>query len=157
MYFESYREEAILPKTVEGRFETKVNDVQPGTMKDGTRFTRVDLIINAQGYPHVSLFLTDGPNFNAHFTAFCDTFGLPRGNQNFEQWKGQKGWLDISVVEKDGYKNMRPSYILDENGWVVRPNNTQPQQAAPQQPQYNPAPQQPQMYGAMSEGEDIPF
>lgn len=102
MYFNDYKEEPILPKAVEGRYETKINDIQPGNMKDGTPFTRVDLIINAQGYPHVSLFLTSGANFNAHFTAFCDTFGIPRGNSNFESWKGKKGWLDISIVEKTG-------------------------------------------------------
>ena len=62
---------------------------------------------------------------------FFDTFNLPRGDQNCESWRGKRGVIHINLAKKDGYTNMIPRYILDENGYVKKSNNLQP--AAPMQ------------------------
>ena len=169
MYFEDYKAEAIKPRMIakEGVYLCKVGEITPGKTTDEngntTRWTRIDLIINAEGQPHTSLFLTEGKDFDAKCTAFYDTFGIPRGSCNFEEWKDRRGYMDIKLRKKDGYTNMVPYFVLDENGWVKKPQ----QQAQPVQQQYAPQPQRPaqysqpqqQSYGGSDQGfpDDIPF
>lgn len=122
---------AIVPK--EGVYAVKITNASVGTMEDGKRFIRVETIVNADGFPALSLFLTEGEKFDGVATAFFDTFSLQRNTWNFATWKGATGFVNIKLKEKNGYMNMIPSYILDEHGFVVR---RQPQaQAQPQQQQ----------------------
>lgn len=137
-YYEDYMPDAlranIVPK--EGIYLCKVSDVITGTMDDGKRYTQVKCVINCEGNPVVSIFLTEGNNFNGNLTAFYDTFQIPRNEYNFDAWKDKRGYLRINLVKKGEYTNMVPRYILDENGFVVRPTPNKAAHAQrPQQPQ----------------------
>lgn len=134
MWIDSYQPDNIKPGTVkqEGDYEVMILGVKSGTISEsGKRFLQIMCKIRAEGEPRISLFLTEGPNFNATATAFFDTFNLPRGDQNCESWRGKRGFIHINLAKKDGYTNMIPRYILDENGFVKKSNNLQP--AAPMQ------------------------
>lgn len=156
-WIDDYREEAIKPNIVEheGNYQLKVAGAKIGSFegKNGEaskRYYQVDCIINAPGFPHVSIFLTEGNSFNAVATAFFDTFGIAYGNFNYSSWTGHKGWMYIGLKKKGEYTNMEPRYILDDNGRVMRAVETpQTPQQAPQQPM---TPSAPQM-----NDEEIPF
>lgn len=157
-YWENdYKPEPYIAKEVpaEGIYYCKVNEVTYGN-KDGKRWTKIDLIIKSDGRPHVSLFLTEGENFNQQCTAFWDTFGITRGEKETKNWIGKYGYMNIKFRFKDGYKNMVPYYIYDENGWVKKPtaSHSQPQNA---QPPVQQAPQQYQDYDNLSPDDDIQF
>lgn len=124
-YFESYKQESIKPRRVphDGDYLCMVIGVKFGNTKDGARYTQITCKIKSDGEPRVSLFLTEGDNFNAKATAFYDTFGIDRGNENTKSWIGKKGYLHIALVQKDGYTNMQPSYILNEDGYVCQPGH----------------------------------
>ena len=122
---------AIVPK--EGIYAIKITNASIGTMDDGKRFIRVETIVNSEGFPALSLFLTEGEKFNGVATAFFDTFNLQRNTWNFETWKGATGYVNIKLKEKNGYMNMIPSYILDENGFVVRKDSYKQPQVQQQQ------------------------
>lgn len=157
-YFESYQAEAFKPNIVdkEGRYEIKVDKVLFSGPQDEKRYTRIDCIIRAAGYPHISLFLTEGKSFNATLTAFYDTFNIPRGSSNTDEWIGAKGFIDITFKEKDGYKNMIPHYITGPDGYVVRPGQTVQQQNSPAIPMQQ---QVAQVFGgeALPDDGEIPF
>ena len=129
-YFEDYNEEPlranIVPK--EGIYLCKISEILQGTMDDGKRYVQVKCLIKSEGTPIVSIFLTEGNNFNGNLTAFYDTFNIERGNMNIESWKEKRGYLKICLVKKGEYTNMVPRYILDENGYV---KHQQSQQSAP--------------------------
>lgn len=151
MWIDSYQPESIKPGIVkqEGDYEVMILGVKSGTISDsGKRFVQIMCKIRAEGEPRISLFLTEGPNFNATATAFYDTFNIQRGDQNCESWRGKRGVIHINLAKKDGYTNMIPRYILDENGYVKR---TDSQTAAPIQQNVN--------YETVSMDElgDIPF
>lgn len=158
-YFEDFQPEAIRAKIVpkEGVYLCKVSEITQGNLEDGRRYVRVQCVVNSEGHPIVSLFLTEGESFNGNLTAFCDTFSIQRGNYDFDAWKDKRGYLKILLQKKGEYTNMVPRYILDENGYVVRPTPNLPQNTG-----YNQAPQQ-RHYGSMGpvqgdeEIEDIPF
>lgn len=158
-YFNNYQEAAIQAGYVdhEGDYEIMILGTQEGSTNDGTAFMRVMCKVNAPGEPPISIFLTDGKNFNGNFTAFCDTFGLPRGNTDFQSWRGKRGIVHINLVKKDGFTNMIPRWILDEHGYVVRNGHN----AAPQK-NYQQQPAQQQPYGSTTQSQedewgDIPF
>lgn len=164
-----YQPEAITPNIVErdGDYALKILDVTTGTIpanpeknQPEKRFYRVECMIAAKGYPKISVFLTEGNNFNAIATAFFDTFGIAYGNWNTEMWKGLEGAMHIALTQKNGRKEMLPTYIVDGNGRVVRRMAPQSQpMSAPQ-----PMPQQAPMGNGNSFGagpalndETIPF
>lgn len=162
-YFNNYQEEAIRPGYVEreGDYEVMILGTQEGNTGDGTPFMRVMCKVNAPGEPPLSIFLTDGPKFNSQFTAFCDTFGLPRGNTDFASWRGKRGVVHIMLTKKDGFTNMVPRWILDDKGYVIKGGNrpaAQNYQPQPVQQNY-----QSQGYGSTTQaqeedwGNDIPF
>lgn len=162
MWVTEYTPEAIRANTVkaEGIYQLKVMNVKTGSMKPkngeqyGKKYFQVECIINAEGYPKVSVFLTEGPGFNGEATAFFDTFGIRRGNFNAEEWRDHIGLMFIKLETKDGYTNMRPRYNLDANGNYINPN-TQQQSPAPQyQPQNTSQPQYQQQEDSFG---DIPF
>lgn len=127
-YFEDYVSEPlranIVPK--EGIYLCKINEIVQGTMDDGKRYVQVKCLIKCEGTPVVSIFLTEGNNFNGNLTAFYDTFNIERGNMSIETWKDKRGYLKICLVKKGEYTNMVPRYILDENGYVKHPQGQQP-------------------------------
>lgn len=131
-YFEDYVSEPlranIVPK--EGIYLCKINEIVQGTMEDGKRYVQVKCLIKSEGTPVVSIFLTEGNNFNGNLTAFYDTFNIERGNMSIETWKDKRGYLKICLVKKGEYTNMVPRYILDENGYVKHPQAQQPAPAA---------------------------
>lgn len=131
-YFEDYNAEPlranIVPK--EGIYLCKISEIVQGQMDDGKRYVQVKCLIKSEGIPVVSIFLTEGNNFNGNLTAFYDTFNIERGNMNVESWKDKRGYLKISLVKKGEYTNMVPRYILDENGYVKSPQGQQPAPAA---------------------------
>lgn len=131
-YFEDYNAEPlranIVPK--EGIYLCKISEIVQGQMDDGKRYVQVKCLIKSEGTPVVSIFLTEGNNFNGNLTAFYDTFNIERGNMNVESWKDKRGYLKISLVKKGEYTNMVPRYILDENGYVKHPQGQQPAPAA---------------------------
>lgn len=144
-WIDDYHEEAIKPNIVdhEGNYQLKIAGAKTGSFegKNGEpakRYFQVDCIINAPGFPHVSIFLTEGKNFNAVATAFFDTFGIQYGNFNYNTWINLKGWMRIELKQKGEYINMDPRYILDENGRVMRA--VEAPQAVPQQPMTPSAP-----------------
>lgn len=124
-YYESYQAQPVRYNLVpnEGRYQIKIDKVMESEPGTSPRYTRIDCVINADGRPHISLFLTEGQNFNGNATAFFDTFGITRGNFDYNSWLGIKGWIDITFKKKDGFTNMVPHYILNEEGYVVRPGN----------------------------------
>ena len=158
-----YQPEAITPNMVEreGDYMLKIMETTTGVIsakpernESEKRYYRVECIIGARGYPKISIFLTEGKNFNSIATAFFDTFGIAYGNWNTEQWKGLEGAMHISITEKNGRKEMFPTYIVDGNGRVVRRMAPQSQpMSAPQ-----PMPQQvPMGNGNFDQLGDIPF
>lgn len=157
-FFNDYEPKAIQPGYVaqEGDYEVMILGVKDGTTPDGAAYKQVVCKINYPGEPHISLFLTEGRNFDGQFTAFCDTFGIIRGDQNFQSWTAKRGWIHINLTKKDGFTNMVPRWILDERGYVKRVNGL-PQPPAEQQQQ---PVQQQQSFGAVTNDEDwgdIPF
>lgn len=136
-FFNDYQVQAITPGHVEaeGDYEVMILGCEDGKTPDNAAFKRVVCKINYKGEPRISIFLTEGKNFNGNFTAFCDTFGLQRGDTNFSEWRGKRGWIHINLVKKDGFINMVPRWILDEKGFVKNPQqrvqavNIQPKQA----------------------------
>lgn len=157
-YFDTYQAEPIRAKIVpkEGIYLCKVGDITFGQTTDGSEYTRIDCIINSDGFPHVSIFLTAGESFNAMATAFYDTFGIPRGDQNVESWKGKRGYLDIKFKMKDGFKNMIPYFVRDSDGWVTAPNGAKPTaQIAQAQKPVQTYVQQEESYGG-SQSQDFP-
>jgi len=135
MYFENYQPENIKPSVVkqEGEYQVKIDNVECGQTNDGVRWTRIICVVLAEGAPRVSLFLTEGKNFNATATAFYDTFNIPRGDTNPASWRGKTGRIKIFLGKKNGYTEMYPRYILDENGFVVRSGQPQQYNAMPSQ------------------------
>lgn len=160
-FFNDYQAQAITPGHVEneGDYEVMILGSEDGTTPDGAQFKRVVCKINYKGEPRISIFLTEGKNFNGNFTAFCDTFGLPRGDNNFDSWKGKRGWIHINLVKKDGFINMIPRWILDEKGYVRNAQNVQ----QVQKPVVNTQPKQGQNTDGWNQepfstmDEDIPF
>lgn len=152
--FNNYNPKPIMPGYVdhEGDYEVMVLDLKEGRTPDGSYYKQVICKINYPGEPKISIFLTEGNNFDGQFTAFCDTFGLQRGDQNFGSWRGHRGFIHIMLTKKDGFVNMVPRWILDDNGYVRKgkpvTDNTQ-QPADVEQP-----------YGQITNDEDwgaIPF
>lgn len=125
-YFNNYHEAAIQPGYVDhdGDYEVMILGTEDGTTPapDNAAFKRVICKINYKGEPRISIFLTDGKNFDGNFTAFCDTFGIPRGNTDFKSWVGKRGTIHIVLTKKGEFVNMVPRYILDENGYVKKSN-----------------------------------
>lgn len=124
-YFDTYHEESIKPRRVpkDGDYYCMVLGVKFGNTKEGARYTQIICKIKSEGEPRVSIFLTEGDNFNSKATAFFDTFGIERGDDNTANWIGKRGYLHISLVQKDGYTNMQPSFILNEDGYVCQPGH----------------------------------
>lgn len=127
-YFEDYNAEPLRANIVprEGIYLCKISDVVQGQMDDGKRYVQVKCLVKSEGTPVVSIFLTEGNNFNGNLTAFYDTFSIDRGNMHTDSWKEKRGYLKICLVKKGEYTNMVPRYILDENGYVKHPQNQQP-------------------------------
>lgn len=161
--WENYKAEPIKPNTVkeEGIYTVKIMNVSQNTMqKDGkdAQYIKADCMINADGFPSIALFITEGRSFNSVATAFFDTFGIPRGDFTFNDWIGKKGKIRISLKKKGEFLNMVPTYLLDENGYVTReaqvPQNQQQiqqQRSNASQAQYQSAPE------GMQIPDDIPF
>lgn len=162
-YFGNYHESAIQKGYVdrEGDYEVMILGTKDGRTPDGADFKQVICKINAPGEPRINIFLTEGRNFDGNFTAFCDTFGLPRGDMNFQSWVGKRGWIHILLQKsKDdkGFTNMVSRWLLNDQGYVDHNHIVLP--PASQQRPSVPAPQQ--SYGqttAAQEEEwgDIPF
>lgn len=166
-FFGNYHEQPIQKGYVEkeGDYEVMILGTKDGRTPDGAMYKQVLCKVNAPGEPRLSIFLTDGRNFDGNFTAFCDTFGLPRGNEDFNYWVGKRGWIHILLNKKDGFTNMIPRWLLGEDGYVIRGGsqnrNSQSAQGGQGQ-QMTSQGQQQQGYGqttAQQEEEwgDIPF
>lgn len=153
--FNNYQPKAITPGYVdhEGDYEVMILGLREGRTPDGAYYKQVVCKINFPGEPKISIFLTEGNNFDGQFTAFCDTFGLQRGDQNFNSWTGKRGWIHIMLTKKDGFTNMVPRWILDENGYVKTRRTTaeQPAPVETSQPYGQTTPEQEENWG------DIPF
>lgn len=120
-YFENYEKKPITPGYVEkeGVYELVIQSVREDVIQEkNTRFLQVECQINAKNYPHVSIFLTEGDNFNGNLTAFIDTFGI-NDYRNPNTWINHSGFVFIKLGEKNGYKTMTPRYILDQQGFVT--------------------------------------
>lgn len=152
-YFGNYHAQAIQPGYVdqEGDYEVMIIGLRDGCTPDGAAFKQVQCKINYKGEPRISIFLTDGKNFDGNFTAFCDTFGLARGDVNFKGWIGKRGWIHILLTKKDGFTNMVPRWILNDDGYVKCPNNQQVPAVQQQQAYGQSTSQQEEQWG------DIPF
>lgn len=155
-YFGNYSQQAIQKGYVEneGDYEVMILGTKDGVTPDGANYKQVMCKINAPGEPRISIFLTEGRNFDGNFTAFCDTFGLPRGDTNFNNWTAKRGWIHIMLTKKDGFTNMVPRWLLGDDGYVVRRGQQQNFQ--------QPAQQQAQSYGQTTQSQeeewgDIPF
>lgn len=161
-FFGNYHESAIQKGYVEreGDYEVMIIGIRDGVTSDNARFKQVQCKINAPGEPRISIFLTEGRNFDGNFTAFCDTFGLRRGDENFQSWIGKRGWIHILLQkskDEKGFVNMVPRWLLNDQGYVDH-NYTSGQQPV----QNTPAAAPQQSYGqttASQEEEwgDIPF
>ena len=123
MFIDDYGPEPVKPGRVEkeGDYELMIIGITSGATKENARYLRVQCKINYQGEPRVSFFLTEGKNFSGRATAMFDTFGIPRGEWNAEQWKGRRGYMHIRLREKDGFINMEPDFILNNEGWAMSP------------------------------------
>lgn len=110
----------VVPK--EGRYSLRIEKVTEGqSEKDGktTRYIRIECIVNSEGFPPLSLFLTEGESFNSNATAFFDTFNLNRSDFAFSHWIHARGNVDISLKKNDrGFINMIPHYIWGDDGFV---------------------------------------
>jgi hypothetical protein len=102
-----------IEKAAEGCGEMNEN----GT-KVSKKYIRIECIINAPGYPTVSVFLTEGKSFNGEATAFFDTFNLNHGDWAYGHWIHHYGNMFIRLKQKDGFTNMVPRYLLGEDGFV---------------------------------------
>ncbi len=122
MIGENYTAEPIKAAIVEreGDYQLKVTEVTMGKTKDNLQYYRIKCLINATGFPEVSVFLTEGLKFNSNATAFFDTFDIERGNFDTNSWIGHKGYMHIQLKQGEKYMNMIPLYILDDNGWVKK-------------------------------------
>lgn len=121
--FDGYEPEPIKKRIVpEGDYTVKVKNVTFQTMhKDGepdTAYIRVECVINYEGFPEVSIFITKNKSFNSVLTAFYDTFGIQRGDFNFNNWMNKIGVVRIKHKQKGEFTNMDPQFILDENGYA---------------------------------------
>ena len=121
--FEGYEPEPIKKRIVpEGDYTVKVKNVTFNTMKkDGeadTAYIRVECVINYEGFPEVSIFITKNKSFNSVLTAFYDTFGIQRGDYNFNNWMNRCGVIRIKHKQKGEYVNMDPQFILDDAGYA---------------------------------------
>lgn len=122
-YFEDHHRTAIQPGYVdqEGDYQVKITGYRSGEMtnKDGklARYTQVTCQVNYKTRPNISIFLTEGNNFDGNFTAFCDTFGITEG-QPSPSWIGRTGWIHIMLQKKDGFTNMIPRWLLGDDGYV---------------------------------------
>lgn len=161
-YFENTQRKAIEPSYVdqEGDYQVKITGYDQGTLeKDGItqRYTRVTCLVNYKTRPSISIFLTEGKSFDGNFTAFCDTFGIVP-EMSFDQWIGKKGYVHIMLKKKDGFTNMVPRWILNEQGYVMDEVKAAANKDARQQ-QPSQAPQAQQPYGNYSNDDlgDIPF
>ena len=143
-YFGDYQRKAIQPGYVdqEGDYQVKITGVSNGeiTSRDGDkkRYTQVKCLVNHKARPVISIFLTEGDGFDGNFTAFCDTFGL-QATQDPSTWAGHTGWIHIMLTKKDGFTNMVPRWLLDDQGYVreevrraANQGTSQSQQQAPQ-------------------------
>ena len=102
---------------IEGDYEVKITSFKEGQTKDNKRYTQVFCVVNCKNYPTVSIFLTEGNNFDGNVTAFCDTFDIKNPN-DFNSWINKRGYVHILVNKKDGFTNNPIRWILDENGFV---------------------------------------
>lgn len=147
-----YHEDSIKAKIVEreGVYKLRIDDVQQGEIpandkEKAKKYLQVSCTIAAKDYPQTKIFLTEGPNFNGVATAFFDTFRIPHGNWNTDEWKMLEGFMKIELKKNGEYMNMVPKFVLDENGYVRQPRpeemalNYTPAQAtqpAPQNPTF---------------------
>lgn len=125
MFVEDYNPQPIKASIVkaEGEYQLKIESVEYGKFtnektQSEKRYFKVNCIINAEGFPKVAVFLTEGPSFDGEATAFFDTFGIPRNNWQYETWKGHTGRMFIALKQKGEYLNMIPRYLLDDAGYV---------------------------------------
>lgn len=118
-YFETYQRKAVEAGYVdqEGDYMVKIRDVESGQLTTGERYTRVICDINYKNRPSISIFLTEGKNFDGNVTAFIDSFDIKDLN-NTESWKGHYGWIHILLKKKDGFTNMVHRWLLGDNGFV---------------------------------------
>lgn len=146
-YFGDYQRKPIEAGYVdqEGDYQVKITGIKQGTLTDKDnkvqQYTQVMCLINYKGQPNISIFLTEGKNFDGNFTAFCDTFGI-KPAQDMNSWIGKTGYIHILLKKKDGFTNMVPRWILGDNGYVLpevvaaagvsaNPVYTQPMQQQP--------------------------
>lgn len=125
-YFGDYQRQAIQPGYVdqEGDYELTIIDIKTGELTDKDtnkpqRYTQVVCRINYKTNPQVSIFLTEGKNFDGNFTAFCDTFGIDPAGRDFAAWLNKRGFVHILLKKKDGFTNMVPRWILGDDGFVL--------------------------------------
>ncbi len=82
-----------------------------------------------------------------------DTFCIARGDWNTEGWRGKRGFMHIRLRQKDGYLNMEPEFILDDEGYYCYPRREKSERSAAGREMYkdhgNP--------DAIGENTDIPF
>lgn len=118
-YFETFERKPIQASyvEVEGDYEVKITSYKDGTTKDNKRYVQVMAMVNCKNYPTVSIFLTEGSNFDGNLTAFCDTFGIVNP-KDFNSWLGKKGYVHILVSKKDGFTNNPIRWILNDQGFV---------------------------------------
>lgn len=131
-----YQATNIKAKTVscEGDYVLRIDGVTDGVTdakdksgspvfdEDGEKkqlhFTRVTCSVKAEGFPQLSIFLTEGPNLSGELTAFFDTFLISRGDFNYQHWIKHYGRMHILLKQKDGFVNMVPRYLLGDDGYV---------------------------------------
>ncbi len=119
--FDGCKPEPIRKSVVEkpGDYWLRILDVQTGNSpRDGAFYIRVTCGVIGYTGVNASVFLTQGLSWNSQLTAFFDTFGIRRFEENFSAWKGSVGKMHIELSQKDGYTNMKPTFILDDAGYA---------------------------------------
>lgn len=125
-WVDNFQQDNIKPNIVpeEGVYELRIEKVSEGRTQDGPggkNYIRVETLVNASGFPQLSIFLTEGPRFNGEATAFFNTFNLNPGDFVYDHWIKKHGRMLILLRPgKNGYTNMVPRYILGDDGYVDR-------------------------------------
>jgi len=116
------------PKIEEGDYTVIIHDVAEGHAKSsGAQMITVQLVVKGVDiiFKH---YLVQGEYFNANMTKFFDCFKIPRGNFEFQRWRGRPGKAHIGKGKPnaEGKSYFEVNYLIVDKPAMV----AQPQQPA---------------------------
>ena len=126
-----YEEQSFKPIPV-GDHRVRIASAEEQTSNKGRQM--IKLVLNVSGYSstiwHFIVFMTDNQKLtNQKLGEFWNSFGIPQGNFNLQQWVGKVGAAKVKHEDFEGQPQPKIAYFINKSkqdklpAWQ-EPNNT---------------------------------